>query len=98
MTELTLEEIKAYIYADEDDESPLIYNLITTARIYIDSMVGEDYKTDEKAIKLSNLLMRKLCWDMYNNRSTEIPSSTKKDTIVTSILDKLSLYEVVIVE
>lgn len=55
-------------------------------------MVGEGYKADEKAIQLSNLLKYKLISDMYENRGTEIPNNTKKDIIVTSILDKLSLY------
>ncbi|MDP4146121.1 MAG: head-tail connector protein [Bacillota bacterium] len=95
MIELTLEEIKGYLYVDSDDENSLISSEIESARIYIDSMVTEGYKSDEKAIKLSNTLMKKLVHDMYNNRSTEIPGNTKRDLIVTSILDKLSTYEVV---
>lgn len=96
MVELTLQEIKDYLYADGNDEDGYIASLIQVARIYIDSMVGEAYKTDEKAISLSDILMKKLIWDMYNNRSTEIPNNTKQDKIVNSILDKLSLYEIVI--
>ena len=29
---------------------------------------------------------------MYEKRGTEIPNNTKKDTVVTTILDKLSNY------
>ncbi|MNP84829.1 hypothetical protein D3C76_1843090 [compost metagenome] len=56
-------------------------------------MVGIFYKADEKAVKLATLLQKKLVNDMYENRNTEIPSNTKQDRIVTSILDKLSNYE-----
>lgn len=97
MEEITLAEIKMYLYLDSDEEDGLVIEpLIEIARVYIDGMVGEDYKLEEKGIKLSNLLMRKLVWDMYNSRSTEVSATTKQDRIVSSILDKLSLYEVVI--
>lgn len=56
-------------------------------------MVGEAYKKDEKAIKLANLLQKKLIVDMYENRSIDIPNNVKHNRIVTSILDKLSNYE-----
>lgn len=42
-------------------------------------------------MKLANLLQKKLIADMFENRGTEISNSTK-DTIVTTILDKLSNY------
>lgn len=89
---LTLEEIKNYLHVDYEDDDKLLEQLINISEIYIDSMVGEGYKADEKAIQLSNLLKYKLISDMYENRGTEIPNNTKKDIIVTSILDKLSLY------
>lgn len=89
---VTLEEVKNYIRVDSDYEDDFITELIDVSQIYIDSMVGVDYKTDEKAMKLSSLLQKKLISDMYNQRSTEIASNTKKDIIVKSILDKLSNY------
>jgi len=89
---MTLEEIKNYLRVDYEDDDKLLEQLINISEIYIDSMVGEGYKTDEKAIQLSNLLKYKLISDMYENRGAEIPNNTKKDIIVTSILDKLSLY------
>ncbi|EJO5347031.1 head-tail connector protein [Clostridium sporogenes] len=91
---MILQEIKDYLKIDNDYEDNSLDELIATSEIYIDSMVGEGYKTDNKALKLANLLQKKLIADMYENRSTEIPTNTKQDRIVTSILDKLSNFEV----
>lgn len=91
---MTLDDLKLYLYIDSTDEDTYLTELIEVSQIYIDSMVGEDYKTDEKAVKLATLLQKKLCSDMYENRGTDVQLKTKKDIIVTSILDKLSLYEV----
>lgn len=88
---MTLQEIKEYLKIDDDYDS-FPEELIETSQVYIDSMVGEYYKGDPKAVKLANLLQKKLCADMYENRSTEVPNNTKQDRIVTSILDKLSNY------
>lgn len=90
---ISLEDTKSYLHIDYIDEDIYLTQLIEVVQIYIDSMVGEYYKTDEKAVKLAELLQKKLLYDMYENRGTEISTMTKKDIIVTSILDKLSLYE-----
>lgn len=87
---MILQEIKDYLKIDEEYEDCFLNELIETSEIYIDSMVGEAYKTDRKAIKLANLLQKKLISDMYENRSSEVSTNTKQDRIVTSILDKLS--------
>ncbi|SFA70211.1 uncharacterized phage protein (possible DNA packaging) [Clostridium frigidicarnis] len=87
---MTLEEAKEYLHIDY--EEPLLPSIIEEAEIYIDFMVGEGYKTDEKAVKLAGILQKKLINDMYENRSAEVPEGTKQDKIVTSILDKLSLF------
>lgn len=89
---MTLEDVKNYLRIDSEDDDIYLSELLEVSLIYIDSMVGENYKTDEKAIKLATLLQKKLISDMYENRGIEIPNNTKKDIIVTSILDKLSLY------
>ncbi|NFO70763.1 phage gp6-like head-tail connector protein [Clostridium botulinum] len=89
---MTLEEIKDYIIVDDESDN-LPEELMEISQIYIDSMVGEGYKQDEKMIKLASLLQRKLCVDMYENRSTEVPQNVKQDRITTSILDKLSNYD-----
>lgn len=93
---MTLEEVKSYLHVDYEDEDAYLNELIEISQIYIDSMVGEDYKTDEKAVKLAQLLQKKLINDMYENRGTEISNNTKKDILVISILDKLATYEVVV--
>lgn len=88
---MTLEDVKSYLRIDYEEDDELLTNLIEVSEAYIDSCVGTAYKNDEKAIKLSNLLQKKLIADMFENRGTEISNSTK-DTIVTTILDKLSNY------
>lgn len=87
---MTLQEIKDYLRIDY--EEPLLPELIETSEIYIDFMVGEYYKQDAKAVKLANLLQKKLITDMYEARSTEVLNNAKQSRIVTSILDKLSNY------
>lgn len=89
---MTLEEVKSYLRIDYEEDDILLRSLIEISEEYIDSCVGTAYKTDEKAIKLANLLKKKLIADMFENRGTEISNSTRKDTIVTTILDKLSNY------
>lgn len=93
---VTLEQVKKHLRLDSDDEDSDIQDYIEISQIYIDSMVGEAYKVDTKAIKLADLLQKKLITDMYENRSTEIPQNTKQDRITISILDKLSNYTNVI--
>lgn len=94
---MTLDEVKSYLRIDYTEDDTLLQELIEVSQIYIDSCVGEIYKTDEKAVKLSGLLQKKLINDMYENRSSEVPQKTKQDRIVTTILDKLSNYEVEVV-
>jgi len=89
---MTLEEAKSYLHIDYPDEDTFIQTLLITSENYIDSMVGEGYKLEDKALNLAKLLQYKLIADMYENRSTNIEDKSKQDRIVTSILDKLSLY------
>lgn len=88
----TLAIAKQHMRIDYDDEDSYIQTLIETSEIYIDSMAGEIYKEDDKAVKLANLLQLKLINDMFTNRGSEISSNLKTDIITTSILDKLSNY------
>ena len=88
---MTLEEVKSYLRIEYEEDDILLANLIEVSEEYIDSCVGIAYKSDEKAMNLANLLQKKLIADMFENRGTEISNSTK-DTIVTTILDKLSNY------
>ena len=89
---MTLAVVKTYLRIDYEEDDNLLDSLIEVSEEYIDSCVGTAYKSDEKAIKLANLLQKKLISNMFENRGTEISNSTKKDNIVTTILDKLSNY------
>lgn len=94
---VTLDRAKKYMkidYTEEDED--VITPLIETSLIYLDGMVGEEYKTDPKAVKLAELVQLKFINDMYENRSAQISDNVKQDRIVSSILDKLSNYEVVV--
>lgn len=89
---MTLEEIKAYLRIDYEDDDDILSELLIVSEEYINSCVGIGYKSDEKAMKLAKLLQKKLIYDMYEKRGMEIANNTKKDTIVITILDKLSNY------
>jgi uncharacterized phage protein (predicted DNA packaging) len=92
MNDLTLEEVKQYLRIDFEDDDTDIKDMMEVSQIWIDSMVGEEYKADEKAVKLKNLLQKKLISDMYENRSMEIASNAKSGLMATSIIDKLVIY------
>lgn len=87
---IDLDQVKNYLRIDYTDEDIYLNTLIETSLIYIDSMVGEGYKADEKLIKLADLLQLKIISDMYEQRSTFVENSVKTDRITNSILDKLS--------
>lgn len=89
---MTLERVKNHLRIDFDEDDIYISDLIEISEIYIELCVGSAYKSDSKAVKLSELLQLKLIQDIYDNRGTEIPADKKKDLIVTTILDKLSNF------
>ncbi|EMS74038.1 head-tail connector protein [Ruminiclostridium cellobioparum] len=89
---MTLSELKLFLRIDNEIEDIFLAELIETSQIYIDSCVGSGYKKDVKAVKLAELVQKKIINDLYENRSANIPDKTKQDTIVTTILDKLSLF------
>lgn len=88
---VSLEDIKRYLRIDYSDDDKDIENMVEVAVIWIDSMVGDSYKTDEKLQNLADLLTKKLVSDLYDNRTFTISSNAKRDYICTAILDKLSL-------
>ena len=89
---IDLDQVKNYLRIDYEDEDMYLNTLIEVSLIYIDSMVGEKYKENEKMVKLADLLQLKIIADMYEERSTFIQNSVKTDRITNSILDKLSNY------
>lgn len=89
---IDLESVKEYLRVDYGDEDLYLISLIEISEIYINSMVGENYKEDIKAVKLAEILQLKIISDMYEKRSTFVENSIKTDRITNSILDKLSNY------
>lgn len=84
-----LEQAKSYIKVDFPDEDEFIEQLIEISEIYIDSLVGDAYKSDSKKVKLAALLQLLVIKDMYENRTLEA-NTTSLNKIAHSILDKLS--------
>lgn len=89
---VTLADAQVYLKIDGDYDQAYIAELAATSLLYIESCVGTAYQADAKAVKLADLLQKKIIADMYSQRGTEIPSNTKQDKITQSILDKLSNY------
>lgn len=96
---LSLKDAKEYLRVGYDEDDEQIKTLITVAENYIDSCVGtgyknrDNYETEEKYKKgrnLAALLQKKLISDMYDERGTTVSNSTKKSTIVVTILDVLA--------
>lgn len=92
---MTLQEIKNYLKIDFEDDDELLEEIIEVSGLYIDEMVGEGYKTDEKGLKLANLLQKKFGSDMYENRSA-ITTNLNRDRIADSILTRLAMYNEVV--
>ncbi len=92
---MNLEYVKDYLRIDSEDEDNFIKQLMEVSIIYIDTCVGEAYKGYEKGIKLAELLQLKLINDMYESRGSnhEGANNIKRDIIVTSMLESLSMYE-----
>lgn len=91
--QITLDEIKTYLNIDLEDTyyDEMLTEYITASLLYIIKMSGSAWVTDGNCIKLAKILQKKLITDMFENRGTEISNSTKRDIMVTSILDSLSL-------
>lgn len=87
---MTLEEAKNYLRIDDNFDDAYIQNLIDATQIYIDSCVGEAYKTDDKLVKLAALVQYKLINDLYDSKSSYIQNNMIRDRIVETIFEKLS--------
>lgn len=88
---INLDEIKQYLKVDFEDDDSLIENFIQQAQIYIDSCVGEAYKKYEDKVKLSELLIKKITSDLYENRELYLDNKkTGYDRISCTILDILA--------
>lgn len=94
ITGITLEEVKVYLNIDLEDTyyDKMLEEYIIASFIYINKMAGSAWVNDEVSIRLCKILQKKIIADLFENRTTEIANSTKKDIMVTSILDTLSLF------
>lgn len=90
---VTLDDVKGYIKVDSEDDDMFILQLIEISQIYIDSLVGEEYKDNEKYVRLAYLLQLLIISDMYDNRSLSV-NTRGMNKIAHSILDKLSNYTI----
>lgn len=91
--QITLDEIKTYLNIDLEDTyyDEMLTEYITSSLAYIVKMVGEDWINDKYCLKLAKILQKKLIADLFDNRATEISNSTKRDIMVSSILETLSM-------
>ena len=64
---MTLEEVKKYLKIDYEDDDDILSELLVVSEEYINSCVGTGYKSDEKAMKLFNLLQKKLTSVSYTH-------------------------------
>lgn len=87
---MTLEEAKNYLRIDDNFDDVYIESLIDTTQIYIDSCVGEAYKSNDKLVKLATLVQYKLINDLYDSKSSHIQNNMVRDRIVETIFMKLA--------
>ena len=76
---MTLEEAKNYLRIDDNFDDVYIESLIDTTQIYIDSCVGEAYKSNDKLVN-----------DLYDSKSSHIQNNMVRDRIVETIFMKLA--------
>lgn len=86
-----LSDTKNYLKVDFEDDDSLIESFIQQAQIYIDSCCGIKYKEHEDKVKLSELLIKKIVSDLYENRELYLDSKKSGyDKISSTILDILA--------
>ena len=91
---VTLNEVKKYLNIDSEDTyyDELLTGYIQASFLYIIKMAGSAWIVDTTCINLAKILQKKLIADLFENRTTEISNSTKRDIMVNSILDALAIY------
>lgn len=91
---ITLAEVKKYLNIDSEDTyyDELLTEYIQASFLYIIKMAGTSWVTDSICINLSKIVQKKIIADLFENRTTEVANSTKRDIMVNSILDTLAIY------
>lgn len=82
-----LKKVKEYLKIDYDDSDEELNNFIDISGIYIDEMVGTNYKYNDKLVKLSEIVQLNLIRNMYDNKDMNF----KTNKIIDSILNRLAL-------
>lgn len=90
MVDLT--RVKEYLRIDYDDSDVELNDLIEIAEIYVDEMVGINYKNNAKLLKLAEIAKLNIIQNLYDNKNTDF----KTNKIVNSILNRLALESRVI--
>lgn len=85
-------DIKKYLNIDISDtyEDDYLKELLAVAECYIEFCCGIGYKKRPEGLYLSDLLIKKLVSDMYENRGTMIANNAKRDIMVGTMLDALA--------
>lgn len=89
---LDLNRVKEYLRIDYDDSDIELNDLIEISEIYVDEMVGKNYKTNDKLLKLAEIAKLNIIQNLYDNKNTDF----KTNKIVNSILNRLALESKVI--
>ena len=90
---VSVEDIMRHSRIDyvDDEVRKDIEEKIEVAQIYVDSCVGEEYKTNEQKLPLADLLVKKIVGDLFDNRDLRLNNKNNGyDQISTTILDVLS--------
>lgn len=86
---MNLDRVKKYLAIEWTEDDDFLTTLIEVSQILIDRSCGEAYKLDTQLTKLSELLQLKIIADMYENRTTDISTTLKKDSTYTTIVTLL---------
>lgn len=90
---LSLEELKNYLRILDSEEDIYLQNLLDESDTYIKICVGDYTKITDKTLvtNLVKLVQKKICADLYENRSSYIEKNkVDRDITVSTVLQKLS--------
>ncbi len=89
---LTLEETKAFLKVDYDDEDENIQSLIQGVELYLKNATGKEYSSSNP---LAKLFCKVLVSDWYDNRGfmEDSKMSSKVRYTINSILTQLTYCE-----
>lgn len=88
---MTLDEAKAYLRIDGDAEDDVVESLIAAAEAYIRAAVDEydTHRTDADFASLSDMVMRLLICEMYENRAVGADAQKDYSYAVRSMITQL---------